>query len=319
MAAPVSPVAPQTAEVDPGKAMRKAGTLYARVLKGVALVGIWTGTLWLCPHGKTRAVCKPCGGASICTHGRKRSECWSCGGCDHGKVRIRCKECWFLANGAPASPTPPPVAKADPGKARRKAGTLYTRVYKGVALVGIWTGTEWHCTHGKMRCKCKACWFLAETAPASPTTPPTPEADPGKALRKAGTLYARVLKGVALVGIWTGTMWHCPHGKTRAVCKPCGGASICTHGRKRCECRSCGGTSFCDHGRVRLRCKECWVINRANPNKRVWASGSRGPAAHSSKRRKPTSAHCSAHGVAMASGVMAAMASGAIVVQGHLV
>ena len=255
MAAPVSPVAPQTAEVDPGKAMRKAGTLYARVLKGVALVGIWTGTLWLCPHGKTRAVCKPCGGASICTHGRKRSECWSCGGCDHGKVRIRCKECWFLANGAPASPTPPPVAKADPGKARRKAGTLYTRVYKGVALVGIWTGTE----------------------------------------------------------------WHCPHGKTRCKCKPCGGASICTHGRKRCECKPCGGASFCDHGRVRFRCKECWVINRANPNKRVWASGSRGPVAHSSKRRKPASAHCSAHGVAMASGVMAAMASGAIVVQGHLV
>ena len=49
----------------------------------------------------------------------------------------------------------------------------------------------------------------------------------------------------------------CEHGKRRATCKTCKGASICPHGRRKTICRLCGGGSICVHGRYRYRCVLC--------------------------------------------------------------
>lgn len=49
----------------------------------------------------------------------------------------------------------------------------------------------------------------------------------------------------------------CEHGRTRYVCKECGGTGICEHGRQRSTCKDCGGTGICEHGRRRVVCKDC--------------------------------------------------------------
>ena len=50
---------------------------------------------------------------------------------------------------------------------------------------------------------------------------------------------------------------HCPHGRRRYQCKPCGGAGVCDHGRIRSQCKPCGGSKICEHGRQRHSCKPC--------------------------------------------------------------
>ena len=49
----------------------------------------------------------------------------------------------------------------------------------------------------------------------------------------------------------------CPHGRTRNMCRECGGASICEHNRRRRQCRECGGSSICEHGHLRAHCWSC--------------------------------------------------------------
>ena len=58
-------------EEDPGKASRVVGRRYRhnRRGEGLGVVEIWTGSRWLCDHGRERNRCKECGGASICEHG----------------------------------------------------------------------------------------------------------------------------------------------------------------------------------------------------------------------------------------------------------
>jgi len=41
------------------------------------------------------------------------------------------------------------------------------------------------------------------------------------------------------VRIWDGKMLRCEHGRRRAQCKECGGASICEHGRVKYTCKEC--------------------------------------------------------------------------------
>ena len=51
------------------------------------------------------------------------------------------------------------------------------------------------------------------------------------------------------------TKGPCEHGvKYRSWCKVCG---ACPHGRQRAPCKECGGASICEHGRGRTQCKEC--------------------------------------------------------------
>ena len=85
-------------EEDPGKASRVVGRRYRhnRRGEGLGVVEIWTGSRWLCDHGRERNRCKECGGASICEDGRVRSQCKECGGasiCEHGRERSVCKAC----------------------------------------------------------------------------------------------------------------------------------------------------------------------------------------------------------------------------------
>ena len=65
---------------DPGKSKRVAGTSYTRTGTSSGLVRIWTGTLWLCEHGKRN--CMECcrGTSSFCEHGKLRTVCKTCGG-----------------------------------------------------------------------------------------------------------------------------------------------------------------------------------------------------------------------------------------------
>ena len=49
----------------------------------------------------------------------------------------------------------------------------------------------------------------------------------------------------------------CPHNKTQAECKDCGGVSICEHKRQKAHCKECGGNGFCEHNREKSQCKEC--------------------------------------------------------------
>jgi hypothetical protein len=49
----------------------------------------------------------------------------------------------------------------------------------------------------------------------------------------------------------------CPHGKRKAECKECDGASICEHGKRISRCVKCGGASICIHGIHKQNCKEC--------------------------------------------------------------
>jgi len=81
---------------------------------------------------------------------------------------------------------------------------------------------------------------------------------PPRALLKVGARYATVDGSVR---IWSGSCWHCEHGRQRYRCKECGGASICEHGRPRHRCKECGGASICEHGRLRHRCKECGGVS----------------------------------------------------------
>ena len=50
----------------------------------------------ICPHGRQRRRCIPCGGSDMCHHGRRRVYCKDCGGsgiCEHNKRREMCREC----------------------------------------------------------------------------------------------------------------------------------------------------------------------------------------------------------------------------------
>ncbi len=50
----------------------------------------------LCPHGRQRDRCQPCGGRAICEHGKIQAYCQDCGGsqiCKHGRSRYGCKNC----------------------------------------------------------------------------------------------------------------------------------------------------------------------------------------------------------------------------------
>ena len=49
----------------------------------------------------------------------------------------------------------------------------------------------------------------------------------------------------------------CPHGRQRARCRDCGGASFCMRGRQQHTCRDCGGVSLCQHRRQRVHCRDC--------------------------------------------------------------
>ena len=50
---------------------------------------------------------------------------------------------------------------------------------------------------------------------------------------------------------------NCQHGRQKARCKSCGGASICEHGRRKSHCKPCGGSAICEHGRQKSHCKPC--------------------------------------------------------------
>jgi len=50
---------------------------------------------------------------------------------------------------------------------------------------------------------------------------------------------------------------ECEHGRTKYVCRDCGGSSICEHSRERSTCKDCDGSAICEHQRVKRKCKDC--------------------------------------------------------------
>ena len=49
----------------------------------------------------------------------------------------------------------------------------------------------------------------------------------------------------------------CEHNTQRSICKECGGGSICEHNKRKTQCKACVGGSICEHGRVRYHCNTC--------------------------------------------------------------
>jgi hypothetical protein len=43
----------------------------------------------------------------------------------------------------------------------------------------------------------------------------------------------------------------CEHGKQKAYCIECKGASICQHNRQKSRCIECKGASICQHNRIK--------------------------------------------------------------------
>ena len=57
------------------------------------------------------------------------------------------------------------------------------------------------------------------------------------------------------------TKGPCEHGvQYRSRCKVCG---ACPHGRRRAQCKECGGASICEHGRQRSKC--CLLYTSPSP------------------------------------------------------
>eukprot|EP01084_Bolivina_argentea_P194575 333865_1 len=52
------------------------------------------------------------------------------------------------------------------------------------------------------------------------------------------------------------TKYHCPHGKQKAFCFPCGGNCICEHQRNKYTCQKRKGSSLCEHGKKKYECRE---------------------------------------------------------------
>jgi hypothetical protein len=50
---------------------------------------------------------------------------------------------------------------------------------------------------------------------------------------------------------------HCPHGRQKAFCIPCGGSQICQHQKQRHQCKKCNGSQVCCHQRYRYQCIDC--------------------------------------------------------------
>lgn len=140
----------------------------------------------ICEHGKIKINCKECGGSQICEHGRVRSTCKECGGsqiCEHGRMRSSCKDC--------------------------RGGSICEHGNRRSHCKECGGGSI--CEHGRERSKCKECG--------------------------GGSI--------------------CEHGRERRRCKECGGNGICEHGRVKIRCKECGGGSICEHGKIRSQCRDC--------------------------------------------------------------
>ena len=118
-----------------------------------------------------------------------------------------------------------------PPKSERVKGARYWVPKRGDSprYVGIWTGSQWNCEHGRRRKQCKPC---------------------------GGSLVCEHNRQRSYCKFCGGSQ-ICEHGRRRYRCKPCGGSQICKHGRERSICKSCGGSQICEHGRDRNTCHQC--------------------------------------------------------------
>ena len=50
---------------------------------------------------------------------------------------------------------------------------------------------------------------------------------------------------------------NCIHGKSKTLCKECGGSQICVHDKRKSRCKDCGGVDICVHNKQKFQCMEC--------------------------------------------------------------
>nr|QBK85980.1 MAG: hypothetical protein LCMAC101_05750 [Marseillevirus LCMAC101] len=139
-----------------------------------------------CEHGKQKLRCKECEGSQICDHGKYKYVCKECGGsqiCEHGRIKQICKEC----------------------------------------------GGSQICEHGRIKYSCKECNRNVIC-------------DHGK--RKQ---VCKECGGNAI----------CYHGIQKYRCKKCDGAGICYHGIEKYRCKRCDGAGICEHKKQKSVCNIC--------------------------------------------------------------
>ena len=158
----------------------------------------------ICPHQKVKYQCKECKGGSICKHNRSRTSCKECKGgsiCEHDKQRTYCKMC----KGGSVCP-----------HGRQKS---YCRDCHGSQI----------CIHDKRKGTCKDC--------------------KGNQICSHGKIKTccKDCDGGSI----------CGHGRVRSHCRECGGGSFCSHDKIRSRCKDCRGGSVCEHNIQKSSCKEC--------------------------------------------------------------
>ena len=201
---------------------------------------IWNGIRLHCGHGRQKATCKECRGASICEHGKRKSTCKECGGsgiCEHGRQKSTCKECGgsgICEHGIQKS-----TCKKCGGSGICKHGRQKSRCNE--------CGGGNICEHGKQKSSCKGCV--------------------GSGICEHGKRKS-TCKGCGGGSI-------CKHGKIRSICKQCEGGSICEHGRHKSTCKGCGGSALCKNQFCETisskkydgYCMPCFINNPLNADK----------------------------------------------------
>ena len=49
----------------------------------------------------------------------------------------------------------------------------------------------------------------------------------------------------------------CEHGKSKNMCRECGGSAFCQHKKRKTDCKLCGGSSICIHEIIKYGCRLC--------------------------------------------------------------
>jgi hypothetical protein len=226
---------------------RKANQL-AMINTDVAISGMPSKSSRICPCGKQRNFCIPCGGRGVCPCGKVRRQCRDCNGqafCPRQGCNKRKAHCLFHSGDHE------PESMCGCGD-KRKARCVQC-------------GGSELCNCGRHRASCPEhgkqceCGRLAYTC------------------QEHGTRFCPCGKRKDVCAEHGGSSL-CPCGTLRTLCIEHGGGSLCPCGKRRDRCFECGGMGVCMHGKQKCKaCDEAWAFTLkaceeagTNPHTQGW-------------------------------------------------
>jgi len=171
-----------------------------------------------CDHGKSRALCKLCGGSQICIHNRQKATCKPCGGksiCPHNKIKSRCQPCGGASLCQKHGEGTKRKSRCRECCEEKAAKSLEGPIADGESEFKF-RASEF-CVHKKLKSRCR-------------------EGCGGKQICSHGK-----------------AKYFCKDCKAAGV----GGTLLCEHDRNKYLCRTCGGSGICSHSKLKSKCLQC--------------------------------------------------------------